>query len=148
MSERPATLRVTAGPNAGQAISLEFGACRLIGRHLGADETIMTDGEGCRRIDDDAAAILDRHLRDRTPTHPARARISHDTFERGPDILFSDGSISRAHAMLFHDAAGVALIDLASTNGTFVNGERVSAAPLTSGDVLRVGNSDLVLALR
>ncbi|MBA3566406.1 MAG: FHA domain-containing protein, partial [Actinobacteria bacterium] len=35
--------------------------------------------------------------------------------------------------------------DLGSTNGTFVNGERVTAQRLKAGDVVRVGQTELRL---
>jgi pSer/pThr/pTyr-binding forkhead associated (FHA) protein len=39
---------------------------------------------------------------------------------------------------------GLEIQDLDSTNGTFVNGERVQAARLASGDRLRIGRVDLI----
>jgi pSer/pThr/pTyr-binding forkhead associated (FHA) protein len=34
------------------------------------------------------------------------------------------------------------VVDLGSTNGTFLNGNRVQASPLRAGDVIRVGATD------
>jgi hypothetical protein len=57
------------------------------------------------------------------------------------DVFLADPSVSRAHAVL--ETAGVepAVRDLGSTNGTFVNGERVETKALRDGDELRFGNT-------
>jgi pSer/pThr/pTyr-binding forkhead associated (FHA) protein len=45
------------------------------------------------------------------------------------------------------DAGSVKLIDLASTNGTFVNGTRITEAELREGDVLRIGTTEMSVKL-
>jgi pSer/pThr/pTyr-binding forkhead associated (FHA) protein len=59
--------------------------------------------------------------------------------------LGGDPEISRAHARIFHEAAGQLTIeDLGSANGTFVNDERIDAPrALELGDVIRVGRTVL-----
>jgi ABC transport system ATP-binding/permease protein len=57
-----------------------------------------------------------------------------------PDVL-----ASRHHAILVSTARGVQIQDAGSTNGTFVNGQRVKDAYLREGDVVTIGNVDLVL---
>jgi len=55
-----------------------------------------------------------------------------------PDDTFA----SQLHAHVFVREGGVWVEDLGSTNGTFVNGGRVtSPVPLTQGDRLQVGNT-------
>jgi FHA domain len=55
------------------------------------------------------------------------------------DVLVTDPSVSRRHAQLtFRDGVWV-LQDLASMNGTAVNGERVGRTALHSGDVVELG---------
>ena len=46
------------------------------------------------------------------------------------DIVVDDPGVSRRHAEIRLDGGGAALRDLGSTNGTFVDGERASAARL------------------
>lgn len=146
---RRAVLTTTSGPNEGDTVSLELGSCRLIGRHLSDDETSLIDRDGNRVLDAPAAEILKNHLHDRSPAlSGATPKFSADSFDRGPDIIFADDSISRAHAMVFFDGSGVGIIDLASTNGTFVNNERVSSSLITDGDVVGIGTSELVLKVR
>ena len=55
------------------------------------------------------------------------------------DIPIFDPTISRRHAELISTATGVKVSDLGSSNGTFVNGERVDDATLEPGDELAFG---------
>jgi hypothetical protein len=56
------------------------------------------------------------------------------------DVVLSDPSVSRRHAQLtFRDGAWV-LQDLASTNGTTVNGQRVGRTTLRAGDTISLGD--------
>ena len=57
------------------------------------------------------------------------------------DIVVSDLSVSRHHAELRRVGEAYQIVDLGSHNGTFVNGQRVSAAPLSEGDIVGVGPS-------
>lgn len=50
-----------------------------------------------------------------------------------------DASASRRHAMLAPGPTGLQLTDLNSTNGTFVNEQRVQTTTLRHGDVVRIG---------
>jgi putative nucleotidyltransferase with HDIG domain len=63
------------------------------------------------------------------------------------EVVLDDNSVSRRHAELKHTQQGWRVRDLGSTNGTFVNGERISAAeyPLKPHDILRCGNVTLVV---
>lgn len=61
------------------------------------------------------------------------------------DIFLVDPSVSRNHAIVeFEDEAPI-VRDLESTNGTFVNGERIAARHLHAGDVITFGNTQLRL---
>ena len=55
------------------------------------------------------------------------------------DVVVSDLSVSRYHAELRRTARGFEVIDLESHNGTFLNGQRISAAPVTEDDLIGVG---------
>ena len=60
------------------------------------------------------------------------------------DIRLPDTGVSRKHVDVVLDG-GVAMVeDLGSTNGTLVNGRRVSRLALADGDVIRIGHSVLV----
>jgi hypothetical protein len=64
------------------------------------------------------------------------------------DIFLVDPSVSRNHATLEVDGDGVIVHDLGSTNGTYVNGERVNSARIVSGDVLTFGNTEMRVEAR
>ena len=57
------------------------------------------------------------------------------------DIVVSDLSVSSHHAELRKVAGAYRIVDLGSTNGTFVNEQRVTAALLSDGDMVGLGDS-------
>lgn len=54
-------------------------------------------------------------------------------------LMLDDRNVSRNHAEIRPQGTGFALVDLGSTNGTRVNGERVSERQLRDGDLLEFG---------
>ena len=66
----------------------------------------------------------------------------------GADFIIDAALVSRVHCRVSALAGGeLEIKDLESTNGTYVNGERIETARLTSGDRLQVGRVEFV-ALR
>lgn len=63
----------------------------------------------------------------------------------GADFIVDAALVSRVHCRLTAGATELEVIDLESTNGTFVNGERAARAVLKSGDRLGVGRVDLIV---
>lgn len=57
------------------------------------------------------------------------------------DIILSDNRMSRSHARLECGPSGCTLIDLGSSNGSYVNGVRVQRMLLQSGDLIALGGS-------
>jgi hypothetical protein len=62
---------------------------------------------------------------------------------KGVNVVLADPSVSRRHATIALVDGLPVVRDLGSTNGTFVNGERVETRKLRAGDVLKVGNTEL-----
>ena len=62
------------------------------------------------------------------------------------DIVVPDVLASRHHATLVPTAGGTEIRDARSINGTFVNGARVERQLLNEGDVVTIGNIDLVFS--
>ena len=57
-------------------------------------------------------------------------------------LALSCTSVSSLHAELTNTGTGLVLRDLRSTNGTYVNGQRIAAsAPLVAGDLIQFGRS-------
>jgi pSer/pThr/pTyr-binding forkhead associated (FHA) protein len=65
----------------------------------------------------------------------------------GAGQLAADEELSRSHAMITRDSSGfVAIEDLGSTNGTFVNGLRINGPQtLSEGDSIELGATTLVV---
>jgi pSer/pThr/pTyr-binding forkhead associated (FHA) protein len=60
--------------------------------------------------------------------------------------LDGDSTVSSRHAVVTRAPDGLWVEDIGSTNGTFVNGARVTSSRLLQpGDVVRVGHTDLVV---
>lgn len=61
------------------------------------------------------------------------------------DLVLSDDRVSRYHGQISVRFGTLVYADLGSTNGSFVNGARVSEIALGTGDVLQVGGSALTV---
>jgi ABC-type multidrug transport system ATPase subunit/pSer/pThr/pTyr-binding forkhead associated (FHA) protein len=90
-----------------------------------------------------AAASADLGGRAPTATHDAGPRVR---IGRAPDndIVLDDLLVSRYHAELRRTGAGMRVVDLGSSNGTFHNGSRVSDTEMRPGDRLSVGRHEMV----
>jgi pSer/pThr/pTyr-binding forkhead associated (FHA) protein len=64
----------------------------------------------------------------------------------GAEFIVDAAMVSRLHCQLTAGAADLEVVDLESTNGTFVNGQRVTRALLKEGDRLGVGRVELVVS--
>lgn len=56
-------------------------------------------------------------------------------------IFIDEAGVSRHHALIEHQDGVPMLVDLASRNGTFLNGEEVDTSPLQTGDRIQVGSA-------
>ena len=63
----------------------------------------------------------------------------------GTDILLDDPECSRNHAVLEIRGARVTVSDLGSTNGTFVDGQKIDRADLDKHSEFRIGDHLLML---
>jgi pSer/pThr/pTyr-binding forkhead associated (FHA) protein len=71
------------------------------------------------------------------------------TIGRAPraDFIVDAALVSRFHCRLTAGATELEVVDLDSTNGTYVNGHRTPRATLKSGDRLGVGRVELTVDL-
>ena len=70
------------------------------------------------------------------------------TIGRAPraEFVIDAAMVSRLHCRLTASANGsLEVLDLSSTNGTFVNGRRVRRSALAHGDRLKVGRVELIV---
>jgi pSer/pThr/pTyr-binding forkhead associated (FHA) protein len=61
------------------------------------------------------------------------------------DFIVDVALVSRLHCRLSAEGDRLEVVDLSSTNGTYVNDKRVQRAVLASGDRLRVGRLELII---
>ena len=77
-----------------------------------------------------------------------RHELSHgrNVIGRGTeaDIRLPDTGVSRKHVDVVLESGVATAEDLGSTNGTLVNGRRITRQALSDGDVIRIGHSVLV----
>ena len=57
----------------------------------------------------------------------------------GNDIVLPKGNISKRHAKIVYANGSATLSDTNSTNGTFLNGERITSNPLSAADKIYLG---------
>ena len=69
-------------------------------------------------------------------------RIGRDS---NNDLQVHDSEVSRFHAELQPEGDGFKVVDLGSSNGTFLNGERITSAVLSSGDRVQLGKTHIVI---
>lgn len=63
------------------------------------------------------------------------------------DIVIPEPSVSRRHAEFWWTGEGIAVRDLQSTNGTIVNGHRITAVSLSPHDVVEIGSLTMRIEL-
>jgi pSer/pThr/pTyr-binding forkhead associated (FHA) protein/uncharacterized RDD family membrane protein YckC len=70
------------------------------------------------------------------------------TLGRGPNntVTLEDQAASRNHAEIAADAPGFIIKDLGSSNGTWVNRERIESHRLIDGDEIKIGGTTLVFS--
>lgn len=61
------------------------------------------------------------------------------------DLRIAVNDVSRKHCKIMLEDDQISVADLGSSNGTFVNGQRVEKHPLTAGDTLQVGPVSFVV---
>ena len=69
-------------------------------------------------------------------------RIGRDS---NNDLQVHDSEVSRFHAELQPEGDGFKVVDLRSSNDTFLNGERITSAALSSGDRVQLGKTHIVI---
>ncbi len=66
--------------------------------------------------------------------------------QEGNTIRLTERNVSRRHARLMRQNGHVVVEDLGSSNGTRINGERISGqSPIKDGDLIQIGDYDLAL---
>ncbi len=119
-----------------QADDLDTGMFRVRSQALAGVTELHGGGAGYGR---NATAWLEIN----NSRHPLARAVT--TIGRGTDVdlRIDDPGVSRRHSEIRTGLTTV-IIDLGSTNGTLVDGERVQQAPLEDGSVILLGNTTIV----
>lgn len=153
---KSAVLSVQPGKSLKERIELARGHCVVVGRSLrqdpDSDITYVGFGDGgviqlneqLRQLVEKflslpASASQDGKLAHHDTIMPVHPLQSFGSFRRVPDVFLDDRSVSRAHALFYHDRDGLWVVDLVSKNGTHLNGREVERTGLKSGDVVSLG---------
>ena len=84
----------------------------------------------------------------RGPNAGSRFLLDQDVTTAGrhpdSDIFLDDVTVSRRHVEFHREGGGFSVHDVGSLNGTYLNRERIDAAPLTGGDEVQIGKYRLV----
>ena len=62
---------------------------------------------------------------------------------QGNDIILPKGNISKRHSRIVVKDGKFIIVDLKSTNGTYVNGKKITSHQLRAGDMIKIGASVL-----
>lgn len=77
----------------------------------------------------------------RYTVRPGRQTIGRRTDN---DIVIDEPSVSASHAWIMNQQGHYVIMNTLSTNGTFVNGQRVHESVLNHGDQVRLGSAEFV----
>lgn len=83
---------------------------------------------------------------ERGPVPTTQIQLQNDQFtigrSAGNDLVLADPEVSRRHTRIVRRADGFAVEDIGSTNGTFVNGQRINHLTLLQdGDAIDLGDT-------
>ncbi len=114
------------------------------------DQTIIRSaggGDGGSRLPRDKRAVLVVIDGPDLGLEREVTRVPFTLGRQGADLTVADPSISRLHATLSVEGGRFVLRDQKSTNGTFVDGDRIEEAILTHGVKFRLGDTTLQFVL-
>jgi ABC-type multidrug transport system ATPase subunit/predicted component of type VI protein secretion system len=116
--------------------------------HVGPTQTSQTQMAPAQPAETSVSNLATKMFQALRPSRSGAMRkpVGSATIGRATDndIVIQDVLASRHHAFLTQTPLGTEIRDAHSVNGTFVNGVRVGSAVLTEGDVVTIGNVDLV----
>ncbi len=113
---------------------------------MSLDETRATSPQDLGRVPAPKAALNVVHSADKEAAGKRYALGEDDTTlgrDEGNTIVIGSDQASRRHARIFVSGGAHVLVDLDSTNGTFLNSKLVKEQTLRHGDVIRIASTVL-----
>jgi len=142
-------VEIDKGPSQGTKFEIDHRSYRAICRTGSRNATVQLSTDGDLLLDPGDLKRVEAHLHGRPKTAvDDHEKMRIGAFSRGRDILIDDDKMSRTHAMIFVDEHGPSIVDLISTTGTLVNGQRISDADLRDGDIINIGKSRFIIYVR
>ncbi|MGH7932126.1 MAG: FHA domain-containing protein, partial [Candidatus Binataceae bacterium] len=141
------SFHLRAGAQAGHGVASPASAAAPASQYPGAASSANA------RISSSSAAPAVPHASEASPPGPClvginggRFTLRRDATTRvgralDNDIVLNDGSVSRHHAAIEASDGYFKLRDLQSQNGTWLAGQRVSEAPISDGDLVKLGDA-------
>jgi pSer/pThr/pTyr-binding forkhead associated (FHA) protein len=82
-----------------------------------------------------------------------RHSITKDRFvigrgKQSSDLTLKDPNVSRQHAMIEYQNGVYFMVDMGSTNGVAINGQRIARKQIAEGDIFRICDHDLQFTYR
>jgi pSer/pThr/pTyr-binding forkhead associated (FHA) protein len=68
--------------------------------------------------------------------------------KQSSDLTLKDPNVSRQHAMIEFQNGVYFMVDMGSTNGVAINGQRIARKQIAEGDVFRICDHDLQFTYR
>jgi pSer/pThr/pTyr-binding forkhead associated (FHA) protein len=113
---------------------------------MSLDETRAVSPQDPGRVAAPKAALVVVHSADKEQQNQ-RFALGEDDVTLGRDaantVVVASDQASRNHARIFVSGGAHVLVDLDSTNGTFLNSKLVKEQTLRHGDVLRIASTVL-----
>lgn len=163
-AELPADDHVPSGPLNNPDDDMDYGATRVATAHRqvqvpGEDEkTILPGSMSALDLEAEPPADSTVVLRsspfvlylEREGDLPVKVDVERFVIGRGPqcDLIIDSPRVSREHLAITRMGARFLATDLNSSNGTWMNEERISERELEDGDVLHLGNEPVTFMLR
>jgi len=103
-----------------------------------SQETVIEE-EGV--IEGAPALLIIKSGRKSGTTFPLRKKVINMGRDSSNEIVIDDPKSSRQHAKIKLEGDNFVIYDLASSNGTFVNGEKITSVKLNDGDEIKIGDT-------
>ncbi|MCE5199435.1 MAG: FHA domain-containing protein [Armatimonadota bacterium] len=128
----PTAMPVSQQPTIQQQAPINFGE---LYSHSDATQPMPSPSAGGARL----SAVSGPYAGKTFALKPGTTELGRDASK---DIgLPDDKTVSRSHARVVQEGAGYVLYDNGSTNGTMVNGAKITRHELKTGDTVQVGNT-------